>query len=99
MEFSAEQKTKISSLMSRGFSQPLAEMTVAAEAAGYKDAQSTAAGLVKALTGNEGRSKANVETERKRLQDELKKLEGVTDPFKVQQRIAIKNALSRLDRA
>lgn len=99
MQFSDEQKTKINDLMTRGFSQQLAEMTIAAEIGGYKEAQSTAAGLVKALTGNEGKSKASVEVQRKKLQEQLAAVAGKPDHHSLMQSIAIKRELAALNNA
>lgn len=99
MDLNETQKQKVNDLMNRGFSEGLATMTVLAEAAGMKDAQSTAAGLVKALTGNEGKSKASVEAQRKKLQEQLAAVAGKPDHHSLMQSIAIKRELAALNNA
>lgn len=99
MQFSDEQKTKINDLMTRGFSQQLAEMTVAAEQAGYSNAANVGAAVVKVLTAGESRSKVNVEAQRKKLQEQLAAVAGKPDHHSLMQSIAIKRELAALNNA
>lgn len=99
MQFDENQQKEINDLMTRGFSQHLAEMTVAAKTAGYSEATDVGAGIVKILAGQEKGTKADVAAQKKKLQDELAGLEKASSPFDIQRRISIKRQLSELAKA
>jgi hypothetical protein len=98
MQFNETQLKEVNDLMTRGFSQSIAEMTIAAKAAGYSKAVDVGAGIVKILTGQEKTSKVDVPAQKKRLQESLDKLAGKSDPTSIQQSISIKRQLSELNR-
>jgi hypothetical protein len=98
MQFNEGQQREVNDLMTRGFSQSLAEMTVAAKAAGYSKATDVGAGIVRILTGQEKGTKPDIAAQKKRLQESLDKLAGKSDPASIQQSISIKRQLSELNR-
>jgi hypothetical protein len=98
MELSEQQKTEVNNLLERGFPQGLATMAVLAKGAGMTSAVDQAAGIVKALTAGESRTKASISAHKKQLTEALDKLGGKADPQSIQQSISIKRQLSELNR-
>jgi hypothetical protein len=98
MEFSAEEKVSIANLVKGGFPESMAEVCVAAKKAGYTKAEEHTASFVKVMAKGADQTKAQIETQRKALQDQLQKLETSGDRSldASQRRISLKNAISRL---